>query len=127
MDTSRLVTHIEDINWEENKRINEKDEGTFKILVSKSRTDSSDLMLGIGRLAPREVHVMHHHPDSSEFYFVMSGSGKIIIENRMVEARPGLATYIPHNYRHKIINDSNGTLVIMFGHNVVEYQTIWDE
>lgn len=127
MDTSKLVTSIGDLPWIDNREKNIKDKGIFKRLISKDISDSKDINLGIGWLPPGKIHILHHHPDASEFYFIIIGSGKIIVEDRIIEAKPGMAVYIPQNYKHKIINDTSETLVVLFGYNIPEYEIIWDE
>jgi mannose-6-phosphate isomerase-like protein (cupin superfamily) len=127
MDTSKLVTYLQDLKWIDNREGYPKDEGMFKRLISKDLSNSKDLNLGIGWLFPAQIHVLHHHPDASEFYFVILGTSKIIVEDRVIEAKPGITVYIPQNYKHKIINDSSDILIVLFGYNIPEYKIIWDE
>lgn len=127
MDTSKLAINLSDLKWIDNRVKNVKDEGIFKRLISKELCDSKDINLGIGWLSPGEVHILHHHPDASEFYFIILGSGKVIVEDRVITAKPGITVYIPQSYKHKVINDTTEMLVMLFGYNVPEYTIIWDE
>ena len=127
MDTSKLVTYVGSLEWIDNTARNIKDEGVFKRLISKELCGSKDINLGIGWLSPGQVHILHHHPDASEFYFVILGSGKVIVEDRIITAKPGITVYIPQDHKHKIINDTSEMLVVLFGYNVSEYTIIWDE
>lgn len=102
-----------------------RDQGIFKELISKEI--SNDLYLGIGWLKPGEIHILHHHPKASEFYYAVEGSAKITVNDETVIAEPGTAAYIPAGAKHKIVNDRKETFVVLFGYNYPEYVSIWDE
>lgn len=102
-----------------------RDQGVFKELISEEM--ANDLYLGIGWLKPGEVHILHHHPDVSEFYFVLKGSAKITVGDETMEASQGTACYIPVGVKHKIVNDGPETFIVLFGYNRSRYTIIWDE
>lgn len=125
----RLVIHVDDVPY---TSIREKypdapkgEEVYFKDLTKIS--GAQDLSVGIGWQKPGEVHKAHHHPDASEFYYILEGSGEITVGGSTVQVKPGIFCYIPVNVSHKVINNTNETLVLLYGYNRGTHQTIWDE
>ena len=119
------ATHFDDVEWSYSP--NPKDQGRSKTLISSELNESDDLRVGVGWLEPGEVHILHHHPDASEFYYIAEGSAKITVGDRVFDTKPGTAIYIPTEDKHKIVNDGEQTLVVLFGYNRGRYHTIWDE
>jgi len=128
MDKITKVVHLEEVPMVTNADTtgNPKDEGRWKSLIDKEK-GSKDLSLGIGWLRPGEVHLLHHHEDASEFYYVLEGSGTITVGDEVAKATPGTAVYIPAGDTHGIINDGEEEMVVLFGYNKPEWTSIWDE
>jgi oxalate decarboxylase/phosphoglucose isomerase-like protein (cupin superfamily) len=101
-----------------------RDQGIFKELIVGS---SDDLYVGVGWLKPGEIHILHHHPDASEFYFVLKGVARITVGDETIRANQGTACYIPVGTKHKIVNDSDQEFTVLFGYNRSKYSTIRDE
>lgn len=104
----------------------ERDEGVFKWLISPE-TGSDDLEVGIGWLKPGEVHILHHHLDESEFYYVLEGSSTITVNGQAERVLPSASVYIPAGVTHSIVNDSEGMCVLLFGYNMHCRTTVFDE
>jgi oxalate decarboxylase/phosphoglucose isomerase-like protein (cupin superfamily) len=119
------ATHLDDIEWSYSP--NPKDQGRAKTVISRELNNSDDLRVGLGWLEPDQVHILHHHTNASEFYYILIGSAKITVGDQVVDARAGTAVYIPAGDGHKIVNDGAQTLVVLFGYNRGEYDTVWDE
>lgn len=124
----KRVVRLEEVPLKENAETtgNPKDQGCWKSLIDKEK-GSRDLFLGIGWMKPGEIHLFHHHEDSSEFYYILEGSATITVANEVVKSEPGTTIYIPAGDKHKIVNDGKGELVVLFGHNKTEWGTIWDD
>lgn len=105
---------------------NPEDQGRWKSLIDKEK-GSKDIALGIGWLGPGEVHLLHHHEKASEFYYILEGTGIITVADEAAKVGPGTATYIPAGEKHKIENDATTDLVVLFGYNRVDWESIWDE
>lgn len=88
---------------------------------------SKDLILGVARLEPGQVHLLHHHDNAAELYYVSEGTGKFTLDDEIVNGTPGTVIYIPTGTRHRIENDGNQTLMILFVYNRPDYTTILDE
>ena len=50
-----------------------------------------------------------------------------MVGEEKVKAVPGTTIYIPAGDKHKIVNDSEKELVVLFGYNKPEWKSIWDE
>lgn len=122
-------THIDELEYMRNADMpggDPRDQGVAKHLISEE-TGSTDISLGIGWLKPGEVHILHHHPKASEFYYIIEGSSEITVDDEVEQVRPGSAVYMPVGAKHKIVNNTDKTCVILFGYNYPKYTSIWDE
>ncbi|MDQ1279279.1 MAG: hypothetical protein QG670_539 [Thermoproteota archaeon] len=70
--------------------------------------------LGIIEVPPNGVFPEHTHPEREEVYYVLSGSGSILIEGKEVEAEEGLTFYVSGENPHGIKNAGRETLWILF-------------
>lgn len=129
----KKIIHIDDVGFITNADYHRKkddfhprDQGRFKQLIS-DETGSKDINLGIGWLEPGEIHILHHHPKASEFYYVLEGSSEITVGDEKVQARAGTVCYIPAGVSHKIVNNTRETCVVLFGYNYPTYRSVWDE
>jgi mannose-6-phosphate isomerase-like protein (cupin superfamily) len=125
---ARRFIHIDDVEFIGNVDVHgePRDEGVFKRLISEE-TGSNDISLGIGWLKPGEVHILHHHPKASEFYYVIEGSSEIMVDDETRQATTGMAVYMPAGAKHKIVNNTDKTCTILFGYNCPQDASIWDE
>ena len=58
--------------------------------------------------AAGEVHLvqiqdakLHYHERTDEFYYVVSGQGKMTLDGEEVELHTGVVVYVPRGVRHK--------------------------
>lgn len=64
-----------------------------------------------GRLIPGATIGMHTHETSSEIIYILSGTGKVRVEDGEESLKPGDCHYCPKGRSHALINDSdNGPL-----------------
>ena len=87
------------------------DEGTTtrvpgETFIAKVSGDSTGgrLALAVGEWAPRHGTFSHRHPDSSESFFVLSGTFVIDIEDEEHHLGPGAFAYVPPGARHRVTN-----------------------
>jgi len=85
--------------------------GTIKELIKGEK-----LHLLIGYLEPGEQMRLHYHTIPEEVYYTLKGSGEMILGERRLKLRPGVAVYIPPGTFHAPINTGKGPLVIGFFH-----------
>jgi quercetin dioxygenase-like cupin family protein len=48
---------------------------------------------------------LHYHERTDEFYYVISGTGTMVLDDDEIELHPGVVVYIPRGIRHKAIGD----------------------
>ena len=82
-------------------------EGQF---VAKMFNDGKCKILR-GLLAPGCSIGMHTHATSSEIIFVLSGEGKMLVDDTEELLRPGDCHYCPQGHSHSFINEAAGDLV----------------
>jgi len=68
--------------------------------------------LAIASLAPGKEIEAHVDP-MEEIYFVLTGSGKMCLDDDSHQVGPGDATWIPAGSSHRLINNGNEDLVIL--------------
>ncbi|HID90427.1 TPA: cupin domain-containing protein [Candidatus Bathyarchaeota archaeon] len=72
---------------------------------------------GLLEVPPREgVFLPHTHPDREEIYYVLSGSGTILVEDREIPAKEGLTVYVSGELPHGIRNQTDEPLMILYVH-----------
>lgn len=55
----------------------------------------------------------HYHPKTEEIYYITAGTGKMRIEGKLCEVKPGDAIAIPPGLKHKIWNTGESTLHLL--------------
>src|SRR5205807_6219963 len=52
-----------------------------------------------------EIHDarLHYHERTDEFYYVIAGSGTMILDDEEIELHPGVVVYVPRGVRHKAV------------------------
>lgn len=52
-----------------------------------------------------EIHdaKLHYHAHTDEFYYVISGSGTMVLDDEQIELHPGVVVYVPRGVKHKAI------------------------
>lgn len=64
-----------------------------------------------GVLTPGSSIGLHRHDTSSEIIFVISGTGKIILEGKEERIGANMCHYCPKGQEHTFINDSDENIV----------------
>jgi mannose-6-phosphate isomerase-like protein (cupin superfamily) len=44
----------------------------------------------------------HYHKNATEVYYILEGSGTMILDDEQVDLHPGLCIYIPPTVRHQV-------------------------
>ncbi|MCQ0987855.1 cupin domain-containing protein [Jiella marina] len=69
--------------------------------------------MGLFEIEPGAELPMHHH-DPIEIYFVVSGDGKVEINQEPHPLRAGATVYIPSNASHVTLNTGDAPLRILY-------------
>jgi mannose-6-phosphate isomerase-like protein (cupin superfamily) len=46
---------------------------------------------------------LHYHQRTDEFYYVIAGSGTMVVDDETIELHQGIVVYVPKGTRHKAI------------------------
>lgn len=115
----RVAVWSEDLPWVPLGTVtdNSKDQGLNKRLITPEINGSPDVefFFGLTRWPPGDYHPLHRHPGGAEFYYVLSGTGKMQCGDEVIDAKPGLALYIPRNVPHAVRADGDVPLEIAYG------------
>jgi mannose-6-phosphate isomerase-like protein (cupin superfamily) len=52
-----------------------------------------------------EIHdaKLHFHAKTDEFYYVISGTGKMVLDDEEIELHAGVVVYVPRGVKHKAV------------------------
>ena len=60
--------------------------------------------------AAAEVHMveiqdakLHYHVRTDEFYYIIDGTGRMVLDDEEIEVHRGMVVYVPRGVRHKAI------------------------
>jgi len=70
--------------------------------------------LGFLRIPPNGVFPKHNHPEREEIYYVTSGSGTLMIEDKEVAVAEGSVVYVSGDVPHGLSNSTDKTLVVLY-------------
>ncbi len=63
---------------------------------------------------PGECAPVHHHNDMTEVFFIQSGSGQIIINDKLIDLKPGDCITVTPGETHELRNTGNDQLEIIY-------------
>ncbi|MBI2166562.1 MAG: cupin domain-containing protein [Chloroflexi bacterium] len=99
-----------DIPWQvPNQAVRPADKTKVKALISEDVPGALGLdgrvSLNLTRLDPGERHLLHFHKTETILYYVLQGQAKLTLGEKVIEARPGVAAYVPAGTNHAVFND----------------------
>lgn len=86
----------------------------IKRLMRQSSAEGRFEGLGLLRLSSNGIFPKHVHPEREEIYYVLSGSGILMIEDSEVNIMEGDAVYISGNVQHGLKNVSEKELIVLY-------------
>lgn len=90
-----------------------KDGSEIRELLAHRNSVIRNQSLAEARLASGASTQEHYHAQTEEIYYIVSGQGKIRIENEIHLVRPGDAIAIPPRQKHKLWNSGSETLTLL--------------
>jgi mannose-6-phosphate isomerase-like protein (cupin superfamily) len=69
---------------------------------------------GLLRVPPKGIFPQHVHPEREEIYYVLSGSGTLMIEDREVAVSEGTVVYISGNTPHGLSNSTDQPFSVIY-------------
>ena len=86
--------------------------GAIAQMILDRRTLKEIGFLAIATLEPGRKIEAHVDP-MEEIYFVLQGSGEIVVDDETRQVGPGDATWIPTRSSHSLLNNAEENLVIL--------------
>jgi mannose-6-phosphate isomerase len=88
--------------------INKRPWGYFEVLADAPNHKVKRIVV-----EPGCILSLQRHKQRSEHWFIVSGKGKAIVENKNYDLRAGIALDIPKKAKHRAENSSHENLVII--------------
>ena len=104
----------------EGKRIDLPGGSWVQELITASTVGSKKSMLGVSRFKPRTRTKLLKHTEE-EMCYVISGKGRLGLEEGEVIFEAGEALYIPPGVAHAVINDGEDDVVMVYVFSSPEY------
>jgi putative monooxygenase len=88
--------------------------GDVRTLLSPKSVGSTSGFMGVATIGPGDKISEHYHPYSEEFVYVVKGKLTARLDGtpHELQARQGL--FIPINVRHRLMNEGNEEVFIVF-------------
>jgi len=87
-----------------------------RILEQKTVGSKRFSGFGILNIPPGGVFPPHTHPEREEIYYVLSGLGTIIIEDKEIPSKEGLVVYVSGDVPHGLKNETGNPFLVIFVH-----------
>jgi putative monooxygenase len=88
--------------------------GEVRTLLSPGTAGTTSGFMGVATIAPGEFITEHYHPYSEEFVYLVSGALRMRLDGEAVDVAPGEAVFIPIGVRHRLENDGDEPVRIVF-------------
>lgn len=85
----------------------------WKLLLTRDRTPTSSMTLGLLEIPPG-AHLLRHHHALPESYYFLEGTGTLEIDGQLSSVGPGATIYIAPNASHRLVNPGPTTLRLLF-------------
>ncbi|MFN3622305.1 MAG: cupin domain-containing protein [Nitrososphaerales archaeon] len=89
-------------------------------LITSKLAGSKKCMLGYSTFKPKTKTKKLTHSEE-ELCFVISGKGKLEVDNGFVYFEAGDALYIPPNVAHAVVNDGEDDVIMVYVFSYPEY------
>ena len=109
---------------------NPHDQGTDWALLGPLINGAQEFSVGVYTMRPNQVHPPHYHPVGPEFYYIISGSCLLRVDDEEVEVGPETAIYLPEGTVHGARTRAGETVTILYGFDLRDDEpvsTVWLE
>ena len=86
----------------------------LNLLIGPDACGAEYFAAGTFHLAPGCETMPDIHPQSEELYYVVSGSGRLVMDGEEFRVEGGMAVYIPAGVEHQSFNDGEEDLVYFY-------------
>jgi putative monooxygenase len=94
---------------------NPHDQGIDWALLGPRINGAREFSVGVYTMGPNQVHPRHFHPVGPEFYYIVSGSCLVRVDDEEVEAGPETAIYLPEGTVHGVRTRDGESVTILYG------------
>ena len=84
------------------------------LLISRETCGAENFTAGLFWLAPGRQTDADIHPDAEELYYVVSGSGRLVMDGEEFRLEQGMAVYIAAGVEHQSFNDGTEELCYFY-------------
>jgi quercetin dioxygenase-like cupin family protein len=91
-----------------------------KKLLTQATAGAKKCMLGVSSFKPGTVTALLIH-EEEELAYVLTGNGKIRLENRDIPYAAGEGIYIPPGIAHAVVNDGQEEVIMVFTFSYPDY------
>ena len=112
-----------------NTRLGKYDGFTTHLLIGETNSGSKNISIQVTDIEPDGMQFVHSH-EQEQCYYIISGTGLMIIEGQSEEVEEGDAVFIPSNSKHGIRNIGKNRLVYLTANQAFGKQTekeLWPE
>ncbi|MBF0552004.1 MAG: cupin domain-containing protein [Deltaproteobacteria bacterium] len=81
------------------------------MMITAETAGSVNLSFAKVTYRPGDGSPLHHHDRTEEIYYILSGYGKVVIDDEEFPVRPGHAVLLPVGSIHRILNTGDQDLV----------------
>ena len=94
------------LHWEETK---------IKGFASKQLIEMQNGGVKLIKVEPNSSYPLHHHPDKTEFIYVLEGMPEIIIGEDHYSGKQGEFFILRESVKHSITNNENSDCILLIG------------
>lgn len=121
IDPTRLVVHERDLP------VDEQAWGTLHWLGNERLLPGAEQTFGRCVLLPGRGNPLHYHPNCEEMLYVLSGTGRHLLEDRWVEVTAGSLVRIPAGMKHRLRNEGGEPLDCILAFSSGDRRTVFLE
>ena len=100
------------ITTKKNTRIGIYEGFSTNLLIGEINSGSTEISIQVTDVEPGKMQYLHSHPQA-QCYYIISGTGQMIIGDQAEQVKKGDAVFIPPNATHGIKNFGNVTLTYL--------------
>lgn len=95
--------------------------------ISKKSDNISSLSMCLEELIPGSAIPVHKHLNEDEYFYVIAGTGIVIIDEKEFPFKPGTSVLVPKNTWHGFKNTGNEKIVFTFGYSPAGFEEFFRE
>ena len=88
--------------------------GVVRTLLSPKSVGSTSGFMGVASIEPGDRISEHYHPYSEEFIYCVRGALTAQLDGESHEVLAGQALYVPINMRHRLVNEGDEEVFVVF-------------